>query len=295
MPTARAPVGHAAQLATLGGTSARDASMHRGALMAIERQTTLSGKDHRQTDGSGDHATASAGSALGASAAAPRICRRRPGAACGRDGEGRLVADGAFSAATGPHTGRCPGPLHRRAAGVRGEIDWGKVNQPLDAGAASGCGPRRAPMSAGATSTSRICMPAPTRAPPARPRDHRDRVAQPVRAQHVPRAAGGRAAGLRARLHGPAAARLGADPARTAPARRPRSCSISSAQVLICGTRYAGEIKKSIFTVLNFLLPEQACCRCTARPMSAAMATWRSSSACPAPARPRFRPIPTGS
>ena len=35
------------------------------------------------------------------------------------------------------------------------------------------------------------------------------------------------------------------DPAR--PRRR---------QILICGTRYAGEIKKSIFTALNFLLPE---------------------------------------
>ena len=34
-------------------------------------------------------------------------------------------------------------------------------------------------------------------------------------------------------------------------------------------------------------------CRCTARPMSGPRATPRSSSACPAPARPRCRPIPT--
>ena len=45
--------------------------------------------------------------------------------------------------------------------------------------------------------------------------------------------------------------------------------NLASREILICGTSYAGEIKKSIFTVLNYLLPLRGVLRCTARRTSA--------------------------
>ena len=65
--------------------------------------------------------------------------------------------------------------------------------------------------------------------------------------------------------------------------------NLSRNLVLIGGTQYAGEIKKSVFTVLNYLLPRRACSPCTAPPTSGRPAMSPCSSACPGPAR---RPCP---
>jgi len=49
---------------------------------------------------------------------------------------------------------------------------------------------------------------------------------------------------------------------------------------VIGGTSYAGEIKKSVFTVMNYMLRCRGCSACTPRPTSARKATPPSSSGC---------------
>ncbi len=87
------------------------------------------------------------------------------------------------------------------------------------------------------------------------------------------------------------AALFDADPARDG-TRSSTFCLVNFARkiILIGGTRYAGEIKKSVFTVMNYLMPLRnvLSMHCSAN-VGARPATWRSSSASRAPAR---RPSP---
>ena len=70
--------------------------------------------------------------------------------------------------------------------------------------------------------------------------------------------------------------------------------NFSKQLVLIGGTRYAGEIKKSIFTILNYLLPRQGVLVDALLGQRRPAATRRCSSACRGRARRRCRAILNG-
>jgi phosphoenolpyruvate carboxykinase (ATP) len=174
--------------------------------------------------------------------------------------EGTLVAEGAFCATTGPHTGRSPNDRFIvDGPGVHETIDWGKVNRPI---AAANAARLWAKARAHVADRELFVQDLHVGADP----EHRRRVRVVTEnAWHS----------LFARnmfrecpqsdladftpdytvLQLPS---LEADPA----AHGTRSkvailLDFAARTVLICGTRYAGEAKKSIFTVLNYLLPEE--------------------------------------
>ncbi len=175
-------------------------------------------------------------------------------------GEGELAHMGGFAASTVPHTGRSPNDKYTvMEASTRDEVDWGKVNRPLS----------EAHFDA-------------LRADVVAYLNQRELFVRDARAGEDPEA------GIRVRvvtpsawhnlfaynmflrpgtdelvdmypdftvLHAPG---LEADPARHG-TRSSTFVAVNFAarEVLIGGTRYAGEIKKSVFSVLNFLLPGQ--------------------------------------
>jgi phosphoenolpyruvate carboxykinase (ATP) len=174
-------------------------------------------------------------------------------------GEGALVAKGALSASTGRHTGRAPRDRFIvEHPEIRGDVEWGKVNQGIDE-----------------KSAARLW---------AKARDHvagRDLFVQDLHAGADP------AHRLRVRViteaawHSLFARNMFREPPTDALgdfepnftvlqlpslAADPESHGTRSGtaivldlvarRILICGSSYAGEIKKSIFTALNFLLPD---------------------------------------
>jgi phosphoenolpyruvate carboxykinase (ATP) len=177
-----------------------------------------------------------------------------------RRGEGVLAEGGPFCAVTSPHTGRSPNDKFVvREPSNAGAVWWGKVNQPLEPEAferlyadvvrhLSGQELFARDLYAGADPAYRI----PVRfvSPNAwhtlfvsnmflRPTEADLAAFKP--GWHV--------------LHAP---EMSADPAR----HGTRGGTfivlhLSRRLVLIGGTRYAGELKKSVFTVLNYLLPGQ--------------------------------------
>ena len=139
-------------------------------------------------------------------------------------------------------------------------MDWGKVNQPI---APAHFDTLLADVRAYLNGLDELFVQdlycgADAALPAHRALRHAQRVARELRAQHV-HPPGARGAGAFAPnftvLHAP---EFQADPARHG-TRTGTFIVLNLAKrtILIGGTRYAGELKKSMFTVMNYLLPKQ--------------------------------------
>jgi phosphoenolpyruvate carboxykinase (ATP) len=175
-----------------------------------------------------------------------------------RRGTGRLTAHGALNVDTTPYTGRSPkDKFVVRDATTESTVAWGSVNQPFDAAKFDALLARMRThlaerelwvqdLKAGAepreTLPLRLITESPWHALFARNlflRPQASELASHRPDFHI--------------LHAPT---FQADPARDATRSEAFVVlNFTARMVLIGGTRYAGEIKKSIFTVLNFLLP----------------------------------------
>ncbi len=177
-----------------------------------------------------------------------------------RRGEGRLSADGAFMAITGQHTGRSvQDKFVVDDPEVHDKVWWGKINQPMPAAKFQGLSARvrewlgarpvlfTQDLYAGADPAHRIKVRLVT-TNAWHALFARNMFIRPPREE---------LAGFTPDftiLHAP---EFEADPAIDG--CRTSTCialSFAAKTILIAGTSYAGEVKKSIFTVMNWLLPE---------------------------------------
>jgi phosphoenolpyruvate carboxykinase (ATP) len=177
-----------------------------------------------------------------------------------RGGEGTLVADGAFAATTGPHTGRSPKDrfIVDRPA-VRAAIDWGEVNRAIDPARADRLWAKARAHAAGRDLYVQDLFAAADPAYRLRVRVITETAWHSLFARNMFRAP--EPADLRGFEPDFTVVQLPslqADPAvHGTRSRAAIVLDLERRTVLVCGTRYAGEIKKSVFSVLNYLLPEQ--------------------------------------
>jgi phosphoenolpyruvate carboxykinase (ATP) len=199
-----------------------------------------------------------------------------------RRGEGQLGEGGAFVVRTGVHTGRSPNDKFFVDDSVtHNNIDWGKTNKPIQPERYRALYNRMIAYAQRRDLFARDCWAG---------ADHAHRIGVRVVTETAWHNLFARNMFLRPRtgelagfepdftiLNLPG---FQAEPALDGTAS---DCVIlvnfTDRVVAIGGTWYAGEIKKSVFTILNYLLPEKNICRCMPRPISGRAATWRSSSA----------------
>ena len=177
-----------------------------------------------------------------------------------RRGEGQLVHMGGFAAVTSPHTGRSPNDKFTvREASCEGTVDWGKVNVPISeehyralradiVDYLNGQDLFVRDAKAGADESYGINVRVVT------PNAWQNLFAynmflRPTKEEQATMVPDFTV------LHAP---EFQADPEKHG-TRTTTGVVVCFAErtILICGTRYAGEIKKSIFSVLNYLLPDK--------------------------------------
>ncbi|HEX7241471.1 MAG TPA: phosphoenolpyruvate carboxykinase (ATP) [Longimicrobiaceae bacterium] len=177
-----------------------------------------------------------------------------------RRGEGILVEGGPFNAVTSPHTGRSPNDKFVvRDGNTEADVWWGKVNQPISpehyaalredvVTHLEGQDLYVRDMWAGADPEYRLAVRVIT------PNAWHNLFAHNMFRRPSEAELEGMVPGFTI-LHAP---EYEADPARHGTRTGTFILvNFTSKEILIGGTRYAGEIKKSIFSILNYLLPRQ--------------------------------------
>jgi phosphoenolpyruvate carboxykinase (ATP) len=174
-----------------------------------------------------------------------------------RKGEGELGADGQFIAETGEHTGRSPkDKFFVREPGSETHIDWGDTNKPIEAAKFDALFDRVTAWLSEREIYSLDCFVG---------ADPHYRLPVRVISQYAWHSLFARnlfitpedvPADFSPEFTVIDAAEFVADPARDG-TRSGTFILVNMARkiVLIGGTRYAGEIKKSVFTIMNYLMP----------------------------------------
>ena len=174
-----------------------------------------------------------------------------------RRGEGIIGADGQFVVETGKHTGRSPNDkFFVREPGSEKHVDWGTTNKAIDAAAFDALLGRAGTYLAGKDIFALDCYVGadPRYRLPVRIITEYAWQSLFARDLFIDTADGDEA--FKPEFTVVDTALFDADPARDGTASSTFVLvNFAKRLILIGGTRYAGEIKKSVFTVMNYLMP----------------------------------------
>ncbi len=173
--------------------------------------------------------------------------------------EGTLVTGGAFNATTGKHTGRSPNDkFFVDHASLANSIDWGKVNRPIAVDAAERIWAKARQHVAGRDLFVQDLVAGADPAYQLKVRVITEQAWHNLFARNMFRVPGDEErAGFEPDYTVLQVPSLETDPASDGTnSETAILVDLEKKTVLVCGSSYAGEIKKSIFGVLNYLLPE---------------------------------------